>query len=113
MRARCVTAFVILVVALQPNLGEAQSLDPNSGNLWLRQCTESFTRPDCVGFVSGVDEFLYRYPTTTPFYCPPRGVTRGQMVDVAVKFMRDNPARLHEPFVSLLIDSLRAAFPCR
>src|ERR1700753_2318309 len=45
-------------------------------------------------------------------FCPPDGVTIAQTKTVITKYIEDRPQRLHEPFVSLAIDAVRAAWPC-
>lgn len=44
--------------------------------------------------------------------CVPDEVTYEQLIDVAVKFMVDHPARRHESARSLVWDSFNRAFPC-
>lgn len=46
-------------------------------------------------------------------FCRPSNVTTMQAVAVVSKYMRDNPALMHQPFPLLAINSFRAAWPCR
>lgn len=61
----------------------------------------------CINYVSGwVDGHL---PLS---FCIPEGVTLGQLIDVALKDLKENPQTRHEPAGSLLLKSFTAAFPC-
>jgi hypothetical protein len=43
----------------------------------------------------------------------PDEVTSEQVVRVAVAYIDARPARMHEPFPTLALEALRAAWPCR
>jgi Rap1a immunity proteins len=45
--------------------------------------------------------------------CRPAGVTIAQEVRVVVVYIDARPARMHEPFKMLVVEALRAAWPCR
>jgi hypothetical protein len=48
-----------------------------------------------------------------PNYCTPRfGGSNGQYVAVFLKFLRDNPAKLHLPAILLFHQAMAEAFPC-
>jgi Rap1a immunity proteins len=59
----------------------------------------------CVGTAAGI---IY----ADPKICAPDGWTLQQSVRVIVKYIEDRPARMHEPFVRLAGEALRAAWPC-
>jgi hypothetical protein len=44
--------------------------------------------------------------------CGPKDSTRTQDIAIFIDFVRRNPQRLHEDFVLVAYDALRAAFPC-
>jgi uncharacterized protein YoaH (UPF0181 family) len=44
--------------------------------------------------------------------CVPDGVSTGQAVRIVVKWLRNNPERLHYPASVLALAGLRDAFPC-
>jgi hypothetical protein len=46
-------------------------------------------------------------------FCLPDEATLGQAVRVAVKWLEDHPARLHERAIDLVLSALRENFPCR
>lgn len=45
-------------------------------------------------------------------WCAPENVTYGQVRLVVVKYLRDNPGRLHMKFSFLAGQAMRASFPC-
>lgn len=45
-------------------------------------------------------------------YCLPDGADNRQMIDVAVKFLNDNPSQRHESARTLATLAWREAFPC-
>lgn len=45
--------------------------------------------------------------------CPPSGLTAGQVQDIGVKRLRDEPATRHLPASAIVHAALAAAFPCR
>jgi Rap1a immunity proteins len=45
--------------------------------------------------------------------CPPKHKETREDVRVVVKYIDDQPARLHEPFLTLVLEALRAAWPCK
>jgi hypothetical protein len=45
-------------------------------------------------------------------FCPPDGATVAQTQKVILKYIEDRPQRLHEPFMFLALEAVRAAWPC-
>lgn len=70
-----------------------------------------------TGFVSGVDfgakfvEDQAGKKVRKPF-CRPEEVENGQLIRVALKFIRDNPERAHQHTSWLLMDAFGKAYPC-
>jgi hypothetical protein len=105
-----------------------------TGNDLLREC-ELATKPEpkmttedfaqslhCLGYVSGVvDTFsLWRVASgdkhiqSPNLPCFPNGHLENlQMVRVVLKFMQDNPDKLHWGAPELILTALRNAFPCK
>jgi Rap1a immunity proteins len=46
-------------------------------------------------------------------YCPPKELSPLQTRLVVMKYLGDNPAKLHKPAVDLARSALRLAFPCQ
>lgn len=63
------------------------------------------------GFFHGVI-FLHTLLGGNLICLPTQGIEMGQFVKIAVKFMEDRPAQLHEPARGLILASLQDAFPC-
>jgi hypothetical protein len=76
----------------------------------------------CIGYVSG---FTSGVEFGTAFvedkagkkvrgpFCRPDEVENGQLIRVALKFIRDNPERAHQPTSWLLMDAFGKAYPCK
>jgi RNA polymerase primary sigma factor len=45
--------------------------------------------------------------------CPPSNSSTAQAVRIVVKYLRDNPERLHMPASVLVTDAIRSSFPCK
>jgi hypothetical protein len=71
----------------------------SSGNLG------DFRQGICAGSINAIIRF-------DPDICLPKGSTVGQAVRVVVQYIDSQPARLHEDFIDLAAEALRAAWPC-
>jgi hypothetical protein len=75
----------------------------------------------CVGYISGIHDtdFMVRMLeehdkiTLMKHACPPSNVSTGQAVRIVVKYLHDNPERLHMPASILVTDAIRNSFPCK
>ncbi len=45
--------------------------------------------------------------------CPPSNASTAQVVRTVVKYLHDNPERLHMPASVLVTDAVRSSFPCK
>jgi hypothetical protein len=61
----------------------------------------------CAGLVMGIAS------TAINVVCLPKGVTGGQAVDVVVRYIDARPERQQEEFMSLALEAMKAAWPCR
>ena len=93
-----------------------------TGNELLSHCeqTHQIGEGFCMGFIYGVDEgfyaaeFLYRRPKPEEkIYCKPANVTAGQMKDIVIQYLRQNPQTRHQPAGIPVLESFQGAFPCR
>jgi hypothetical protein len=66
------------------------------------------TAPDsfCAGYIGGVID------TSHALFCFPPDVTKRQIINNTIMFLRDNPKKLHLFAPSLVIKATRIAFPC-
>lgn len=124
---------IAAVALLFPTLALAQ--DGFSGNRLLAACEQGeilISTPDgtptnanmreasiCLGYIVGFRDGIEigEQPASglpgKKLYCEPPNVTHRQVMRVAVKWLRANPQRLHEPGAVLLAFALRDAFPCK
>lgn len=92
----------------------ALAIDPgNTANAWLQRCAEQDKPGEltCLGFIIGMGELHELLGNPTP-YCRPPGVSAAQRRRIIVKYMVENPSKLHLPFVRVALEALQAAFPC-
>jgi Rap1a immunity proteins len=101
-----------LVAAAQP------APEMFSGNHWYRVCLGmdqdipgDTGRMYCHGFVGGVDATNATLPQ--PYFCGQAGTNLAQLTRIAVKYLLDHPAELHQDFGTLVLRSLVDAFPCQ
>ena len=69
-------------------------------------------RAYCTGYIEGVTDGIY-YTQTINLFCVPNKVTVGQIMKVVTKYLNENPQRLHENYVPLILSAMREAFPCK
>lgn len=99
-----------------------------TGNELYQNCTAALNTAQmatCLGFVAGFfDGYFFGYGEASHFnrspgtpmvpatFCTRPNITIGQIRDVAVKFLRDNPQSRHLDAETLLTLAFGAAFPC-
>lgn len=106
MRAALAVAVIVAAMAPAP-AGAFQT-----GNSLHGDCLDQPAGPTgaCVAYLAGViDGMWWGKPNTI---CFPDGVTQGQAAAVIVKYMRENPERMHLSAPVLVADALMPAFPC-
>jgi hypothetical protein len=68
----------------------------------------------CRGYVLGVVDTLISVSTTTKTnVCIPDNADNDQLVRIVDKYLNDNPAKLNDPAVGLIMTSMLSAFPCK
>jgi hypothetical protein len=117
-------AFCFLFLAsLASGQQAAPSGDVNSlyksGNGFLRVCGSRDAMPSdpvdayalgvCDGYVIGVVTGAGLKAGT---YCLGPAVTNSQTFNIVLKFMKDNPAQTDRRTDLLIVDAMKAAFPC-
>lgn len=111
--------FLIFLLMAFASQASAQA-EPFDGGTFLRACQPTSERGlqrgsesgYCLGFIIG---FLagQELGPLLPKACAPLGVTTDQYVQVAVKWLKEHPERLHEHSAALIGEAYNAAFPCR
>ena len=97
-----------------------------TGNDWLQMCSaslenrktkkESFEFVRCVSYARGLADGLTFMEAVlgddkSPF-CIPSEVEAQQLVDVSLRYLRENPGIRHRPAAFILADAFAAAWPC-
>jgi hypothetical protein len=108
----------LIAFGATPDLSAAQERShPNSGAHWLQLCEGSEGSDGeiaCTKYLIAIDELAARLARTQPSIagCPPPEATIGQVKDIVVKYLRNNPQRTHLRFMDLVMEAQRKAFPC-
>jgi hypothetical protein len=109
-----------------------QEFPSTTGNAFIRQCSvlegnattgvELQQEVACIGFVEGFingiyAEAVYIYKVNhkeppKPF-CLPAEVENGQLVKVALKYIRNHPEEAHQPSAPLIVKAFEKSFPCQ
>ena len=99
---------MVVLALLISTLGGAHGYF-DDGNALLKLCSGPETRLVCMGQITG----HYDMMIAVGFRCPDaRGVEKGQVRDVVLKYLRDHPAKRHQPSASLTIAAMTDAFNC-
>lgn len=105
--------FVILAMAAQAaaSPGPTQTPDVEDGNGLLAMCSSEgayYRLGVCDGYILGAANV----GLVAKLFCSPNGVTKGQIRDIVVSGLRNDPVNRHQGSVSLVIKYLSAAYPC-
>ena len=88
-----------------------------TGNDILARCEgEANDQRDCMGYVTGASDMLGAAQTVgeaRPVMCQPDNVSRKQVVDIVVRYLRNHPSNRHYLGGSLVRIALMDAFPCK
>lgn len=82
-----------------------------SGNQMHEWCNNEIALPYILGVVDGIGFMNQVYPETAKL-CIPDRVARGQIGDIACKFLSDHPEKRHYTGDQVVFLSLIEAFPC-
>ena len=112
--------YAIIVLALLGVLASPRPAAALDGNRFLNVC--KVDRLACRYYVQGWYEAwatVVIYPggaTEIPTklgVCIPNQVSVGQAEKVLLKYLRDNPEKLHKGMIELTLFAMQEAFPCR
>jgi len=115
---------VFLLVAIYctiPCIAQTSDVD---GNQLLERCSAYLKARDnppltakeqidagfCLGYLSGITDSNAALKRD---FCAPADATIEQFARVVVKWLRDNPAKLHLNAGDVSLTALRSAFPCK
>jgi hypothetical protein len=104
-------ALAVAGALLLPSAASAELPAFSTGNDLLAACQSSshYDQGFCQGYLFGVVHYLNAVGNHV---CRFDGVTSGQMQDIAVRFLRDNPEGRHWPALSQAVQALMQTFPC-
>jgi hypothetical protein len=98
---------LIAIALLISTLGARGYFD--DGNDLLRICAH-----DALGMCMGQITGHYDMMVAVGFVCAnTKGVNKQQVKDIVLKYLRDHPAKRHQPSASLTIAAMTDAFNCR
>jgi hypothetical protein len=102
MKAKKFIASVLMLPAMA-------SAEFFSGNDLLSKInsTDVSTRIQAIGYVQGVADV---YMAVT--FCPPNGITAGQLVDISRAYLENNAPTRHRTAESLLNEAFKQVWPC-
>ena len=91
-----------------------------SGNEMLSWCSglesqqrfETFTTGYCIGIIQAVNDLMPFVPENARA-CPPGEMTNGQAARITVKYLKQNPEKLHLSGTALTVMALQNAYPCK
>ena len=120
MRRSRTMAMVVIGVLLVAWPAMAQRPQPwTTAQRLLQDCAEplGFLRSNsCVDYIEGIKDLLNYLRandvSSIRLPCTPPNITLGQMRDVILKFLRDNPQYEHINGAPAVYAALIAAFPC-
>jgi len=120
---RSAIGVFLVILALSPGVALA------SGNKLLSQCNAAINFMDnqpadpdflalsfCLGMMQGVTNTNSMYEVQLGkdalFCAPESGLNNGQAARIVVKYLKDNPKKLHQHGTILAIAALMKAYPC-
>jgi Rap1a immunity proteins len=120
MRNACL--LLVVLVCVGTATGQSEEDVWYSGNIFLSTCALAANLPSvgeitdaevfairvCFSYVRGLDDGMG--VLRTPF-CEPH-VTNVQLLQILLKYIRDNPERAHLRTAELYLAAMEKAFPC-
>jgi hypothetical protein len=116
MRKIILIAFTLMLVGGNISASAA----PASGNKILKTCksTNPVSTGICIGFVvaanQGLTTLLVLSSPTGKMtdICIPKEVTTGQMRDIFIKHLENDPKNRHMKAFILFVEAMRVTYPC-
>ena len=100
------TDLIVAAVLAVSMVGIVQADHLTTGNDLMQHCIAS---PDgfCAGYIGGVID------TSHTLFCFPPEVTKKQIKNITIMYLRDHPKKLGLYAPNLVIKAMRVAFPCK
>ena len=81
-----------------------------NGNDIITDCVDGSSNfQSCIGYVMGIGDSL----ELRELICRPGGITAGQLRNIALKHLENNPEDTHHPASYLLQNAFQEAYPCK
>ena len=118
MKSLMVGLLAVLALLLTGTSTRGQRVSKTTGNELLEACegSEPFQQAFCLGYVTGASDVDGAEGAAFPERrrsCVPDSVSNGQLKDVVVKYLKDNPEERHILAAILVVKSVAKAFPCK
>lgn len=94
--------------------------DTETGNHYLPHCQHAISDRnsydvwdgECTGIIKAIIFYAGSFPPNKAI-CFPKKITNGQAYRVVVRYLENNPDKLHLDFMYLASDAMRQAWPCK
>jgi hypothetical protein len=102
-------------------LSMSVSVEAMTGNELIEHCDKfgvEVTSEDwqqnayCMGYIVGVIHGMEYLDFKKQICIPTKNVKQGQIIKVVIKYLNDNPQRLHEQYTHIIYLAITEAFPC-
>ncbi|NYT36641.1 hypothetical protein ERD78_07140 [Allopusillimonas soli] len=103
---RKIPPLVIVAACLFPSASWART-----GNELLSTCQDEYSHMFCMGYVVGSLETWYT--SNTARFCIPENVTQGQLTDITIKYLKNNPESRNLEASLFVASAISEAFPCQ
>jgi hypothetical protein len=120
----CYGLLIAIFAAVRIN-AQIPTLKADTGSDLLQQCEAvPETQVDsagllrggyCVGYLMGTASSLRLYQSEQNERAPaciPQAATGRELAMAVIKFLKDNPKRLEDPYANVVLLALAAAYPC-
>lgn len=117
MRKKFMRVLMVFGVFAMGGLSQPALAGFESGNSLLTQCSadnkDVVALTDCLSYIKGVhDDFMFaRLLEGEDSECTPETITNGQVRDVVIKYLLDNPEERHQPGPFLVRLAIMTAWP--
>ena len=118
--ALLIVAMTLSITALGAPASAAERID---GRQLLEQCEKLGEGPanhyyagTCAGYIMGVIDShngaVGTEKMSEPYFCVPDEVSRGELIDIALKYVEEHPERRHFGGATLIWMALVFEYPC-
>lgn len=119
--------FILPIFYCLSSLSHANEIQVRDGNQLLSECQsvidtnekgknihDAFGEGYCLGLLQGFSEMnsFYKIMKGNSFFCIPKEVTLLQKTKVVIKYLNENPNKLHKNESFLVHFAFSEAFPC-